>query len=476
MTEWAAVLLALALPTLLGTAISTLVSGWPRHAGAWMLAVGEGFLLGALLLGNALWLAGDIATIGLLGRWGPFVLIGSLALGGLAWRLRRHAPEYRALALPVTTSRQRMVVTAVIVGLLLLGSLIAVQAVLLPTLTWDAWNAWLAKAKAWHHAGAFLPVVDVVQWLARSAEPVLSTVAAPYPEALPRYATWLASAAGRWQDGYVHSAWPALWFALGAMLAGALRVRGVGWMVAALAAAALLTLPLVTAHASLAGYADLWLAAAILAAGQHAARFAASGSPRAAVHALLFAVLLPTIKLEGAVWSLLIVVALALWLVPRRWRLHAGLGAAGVATAAVLLLPRIYLPVPGLGAVIVEGASITVPVVGQLDLFLRDVGRTVAQSLFLLPNWSLLWYLLLPLVAWRWRQLRHPDVAMLGLLLALGMLFLFVLFFFTDASRWAENLTSLNRLLMHLVPLLLFWMALLVCPPRDRLSPRGRWS
>jgi hypothetical protein len=250
----------------------------------------------------------------------------------------------------------------------------------------------------------------------------------------------------------------------------------VGWMVAALAAAALLTLPLVTAHASLAGYADLWLAAAILAAGQHAARFAASGSPRAAVHALLFAVLLPTIKLEGAVWSLLIVVALALWLVPRRWRLHAGLGAAGVATAAVLLLPRIYLPVPGLGPVIVEGASITVPVVGQLDLFLRDVGRTVAQSLFLLPNWSLLWYLLLPLVAWRWRQLRHPDVAMLGLLLALGMLFLFVLFFFTDASRWAENLTSLNRLLMHLVPLLLFWMALLVCPPRDRLSPRGRWS
>jgi hypothetical protein len=100
----------------------------------------------------------------------------------------------------------------------------------------------------------------------------------------------------------------------------------------------------------------------------------------------------------------------------------------------------------------------------------------VAQSLFLLPNWSLLWYLLLPLVAWRWRQLQRPDAAMLGLLLAYGMLFLFVLFFFTDASRWAEDLTSLNRLLMHLVPLLLFWMALLACPPRDRPAPRGRWS
>ena len=35
---------------------------------------------------------------------------------------------------------------------------------------------------------------------------------------------------------------------------------------------------------------------------------------------------------------------------------------------------------------------------------------------------------------------------------------LFVLFFLTDAQRWAEQYTSINRVFMHFVPALLFWM------------------
>ena len=40
-------------------------------------------------------------------------------------------------------------------------------------------------------------------------------------------------------------------------------------------------------------------------------------------------------------------------------------------------------------------------------------------------------------------------------------LFLFVLFFFTDASKWAENLTSINRVLLHIVPTSVMFTALL---------------
>jgi hypothetical protein len=475
MSAWPAVAMALLLPTLFGAACWALLAGWPRSRAGWLLAAGEGYLLGALLLGNALWLAGPVATDGLLWRWGAVLLVLAAALGGLAWR-GRAAASAAVTAPPPLARSERWLIAAAVAVLVLVGVMIAWQAVLLPTLTWDAWNAWLAKAKAWHHAGALLPVVDLTAWLQRAPAPVLSTVAAAYPEALPRFVAWVAAAGGSWRDGHAHLAWPVLWFALGAIVAGALRSRGLRWGVAVAAAGLLLTLPLVTAHAALAGYADLWLAAGLLAAGHHAARHAATGARRELVLALLFAALLPTIKLEGAVWMLLLVAAIALWTLPprRRWALAGG--GALLAVLALLLLPRVVLPVPGLGLVVVQGASITVPVVGTLELFWRDVGATVAQSLFLLPNWSLLWYALPVVVAVRWRRLGDPGQGPVGAALAVGFGFLFVLFFFTDASRWAENLTSLNRLLLHAVPLLLVWATLLLDPARDRAAVRGRWS
>jgi hypothetical protein len=77
-------------------------------------------------------------------------------------------------------------------------------------------------------------------------------------------------------------------------------------------------------------------------------------------------------------------------------------------------------------------------------------------------------------VLWRWRCLAAPAHGMLAMLLLLGASFLFVLFFFTDAARWAEDLTSLNRLLLHLVPLLVYWLVLLLVPVRPPV--RGRWA
>jgi hypothetical protein len=463
-------LLALLVTVLFGGSVWLLLAGWPRQRAGWWLALGEGYLLGTLLIGNLLWIGGALSTEGLFLRSLPWLLGAAMVAVALArWRRLPAAP----LTEPADSAVARRLVA---LGLLLLAALwlvILVQAWTLPTLTWDAWNAWLAKAKAWHHAGAMLPVVDLPVWLAGAPEPLLSAVAAPYPEALPRYATWLASAAGRWRDGDVQLAWPLLWLALGAILAGALRLRGVARLPTLAAVGFLLTLPIVTAHASLAGYADLWLAAAVLASGHHAARFIA-GERRAIVPALVFALLLPTIKLEGAVWMLMLLAGIGLWLLPSRWRWLAPAGVVVALSLSLLLLPGFGLPVPGLGRVVLEWGAITVPVVGHLELFWRDVGGTVAESLLLLPNWSLLFYLLLPLIVWRWRRIGEPANAMLAAVLLLGAAFLFVLFFFTDASRWAENLTSLNRLVLHLVPLLVCWLALLLLPPRPAV--RGRWA
>ena len=69
----------------------------------------------------------------------------------------------------------------------------------------------------------------------------------------------------------------------------------------------------------------------------------------------------------------------------------------------------------------------------------------------------------------RWRSLRaRCDLAALGGFLALGYAFLFVLFFLTDAAAWAENFTSVNRVLLHIVPVTVAWLSLLWAAPALR--------
>jgi len=48
--------------------------------------------------------------------------------------------------------------------------------------------------------------------------------------------------------------------------------------------------------------------------------------------------------------------------------------------------------------------------------------------------------------------------------------FLFVLFFFTDASAWAQNYTSANRLVLHLVPTVFSLLAVVLATSTQRVD------
>jgi len=55
----------------------------------------------------------------------------------------------------------------------------------------------------------------------------------------------------------------------------------------------------------------------------------------------------------------------------------------------------------------------------------------------------------------------HRALLSLAVLLLAGFSFLAFLFLFTDAARWAESYTAVNRLIMHLVPATITLLALL---------------
>ena len=143
------------------------------------------------------------------------------------------------------------------------------------------------------------------------------------------------------------------------------------------------------------------------------------------------------------------------------------LAAAAVVTAAAVAIGAWTLPVPALGPVGVRWGEMDIPGLGTMSLAFRPVMDEFLQALFLLSNWSLLWYLAPAIALLHGRGLRGaPGLQALAWFLGFAFLFLFFLFFFTDASRWAENFTSVNRVLMHVVPLTVILLTMLMVSPQ----------
>lgn len=456
----ATVVLALLLVLLPGGALAALALGRVRGAAAWAGVLGSGWVLGAMAVALATHLP-DTVPAHAFTATAPWLLgLLLLAAGAAWWRHRRRAGAALAPSPAIGVSRDPVwwLLLALLAAHLVLATL---QAHALPTIPWDAWTTWLGRAKSWYGADAFAGFLTPAQWLVAAEPGARATLAPHYPEAISRLAVWIASAAGRWDTGAVQLPWPLLGTALALGLYGHLRRAGVMPRPAMVASFACLSLPLLNAHMTLAGYADLWLATSVAFALLHWINWRRARVGGDLVLAVVFALLLPLIKLEGAVW-LACLLAAALWsLLPARgqWWIPA---AAVAAVAIALAFGGVAVPLPGLGLVRLAWGEVSIPAIGTLALYWRPVGREVLESLLALGNWHLLWLVVPAVFALRWRVL-HADAALRGAaaFLVLGYLFLFVLFFFTDAAAWAENLTSVNRVLLHVVPATIAVLALM---------------
>jgi len=459
--------LALLLPLFAGSALVLAAIGW-RHRGGTALVAGEGWVIGALLAGATTWLPGVVPAQVFAAGW-PWLAGVAAAAMGLAWWLRRRGASADAAAPPGRRGLLWWLLLLLVLAHLLLAFR---QAVLLPTVPWDAWTTWLGRARAWFGSEGFLPLVSADHWL-QAEGAVRATLAPHYPTLLSRLVVWMASAAGAWDTGVVHLPWPALGAALAAGLYGHLRRAALAPVAAMAATFACVSLPLLSTHLSLAGYADLWVAALVLFAFLHWIHWRRGRQPGDLVLAMALAACLPLLKLEGAVWLSCLAAAAAWSLLPSRWQWILPL-AAMLLAGLLMAVGMLALPLPGLGIVRLSWGEISIPALGTLELFWRPVGAQVFASLFLLPNWNLLWLAAPLLAALHWRALADRELRGAAAFLLLAGGFLFVLFFFTDASAWAENLTSINRLVLQVAPAVVAFLALLSAAERSGIPARRR--
>jgi len=447
-----AYIVAWLVPLGLGSGLFALLDGRPRSPSDYLRVFGGGFVLGALATALALVPLGRVDVDAIVPRVAMVLL--PLAIGLWAWVLMRARD-----AVPARLDTRRMhPLLWCLVGLLAVhAALMADEILLRPMYPWDAWAAWLLKPKAWMLGGHLDAFVGFDEWLADTSGTLRTTQTWSYPEALGRLAVWFASAWGDWNAGVVGAIWFALWVALLAGVYGGLRALALARDRTVVAVYALGSLPLINVHVALAGYADLWIATLIAFSCLSWMRGLETGTRGPLVLAALFALLLPAVKLEGAIWLVLLAGTMLYARMPLRFRRIALVLAPviGVGIVAAYLL-RVPLIAPALDRIGLSADT------GALLAHAPAVIGAAADGLFSQYNWHLFWVAVALTLAVRFATLKQSaPLRFLGLFLLLGSVFLFALFVLTPAGKWAESYTAVNRLSLQIVPAMLVFAALL---------------
>lgn len=453
----AAYIAAWLLPMLVGAGVWTAARGPARSPADVATMIGAGWLIGVLIAAGCARFAGSADTAHAFAHAWPWcAAIGVVAWIGAIARLRGHPHGLFARPEPLRIALRAiwwLLLLWIVVRLALLGN----EASLRPVFPWDAWSAWAIKPKTWFLLGHAEPYVSMLDWLANPQLAVRTAASWGYPELLAWVQLWFASAAGAWNEPLVDVAWCGALTAFALAAYGYWRAMGlVSWLALALVYV-LVSLPLIDAHVALAGYADLWVALTLGLATLAWVRWMVEGERGQLALAACLALCLPAIKLEGTVWLLTFGGVAALDLLPRRWRWPIVGGLA--------LVTLVAIAAGAFGPVRVGWNRIDIPSLGTFALAWHGVGGAMVASLFTLPNWHLFWYAVPVLfVLRRARFGRDRAARMLGLLLLADFAFLFVLFFLTTASAWAQDFTSANRLILQLVPSVLVLAATLLRP------------
>lgn len=435
--------LALALPMLLGMlCLQRIVpAGLPGRVA---LVAGNGGLLGLLFLPQLMRL---FAAAGLgLHLVGLTVALILLAL--LVTRLpqsARHNPSHPGQ--PAASGLAQALFA-------LFFALIAVRTVSLglellwrPLFPWDATMQWATKARVWFEHADLVPFVDHDTWLALGGAGVYTDRHPYYPATVPLLQTWICLALGDWNESLMNLPWLACYAALGLAFYGHLRLAGAGPVVAVAFTYLLLSMPLLNIHVALAGYADLFLAAAFGCAAMALHNWVRTRQAWLAGLCLLFALLCTQIKNEGVIWVLTLAPAAALVYFSRGAVVKLSLLVAAVAVVT-------WLAVPADSVIVGHRLSDFTPA------FNRPALSGLIYSVWIHDSWHLLGYLLLLALPWAALTAAGRDYRALALALGCALAAFAFLFLFTGFGSGAVNFASVGRLELQLAPALLFLAAL----------------
>ena len=466
--------LALLLPWGCGTLWLCACPIYRSGTGFWPMVLGYGYLLGILAATVLLRMMDRFAIP--LNFTGPAIIL-IVVTTWIGWQRRHFLSSLRFN--PTTEQPASFWIKTLWVLLLIWLAVrwinLALEVLWLPMYPWDAWSTWMVRPQAWLEWKQLVPFSDAESWLADTTGRIYHIEGWQYPLTVSLIALWSALASGQWHEAAVNSAWWGCGLALALGFYGQARLWGATALTALIFTWLLLSLPLLNAHIALAGYADLWLATVFGLAAISFMQWVRLREVRQGILALGLGLFCPTIKLEGIIWALLLLIAALAVALPKRY--VAGLASViVVAIIALLAAGGWTTTIPGLGELQITAHLIRIPGLGQLPLVYWNNWSAVIDSGFMLDNWHVFFYpvpLTFLLALWRIVDEKRADLIITTGFITLLLSAFFVLFFCTAAGQWAKDFTSINRIMLHLVPAILFWMLTVFIPPGSSNQPAG---
>ena len=416
----------------------------------WPTLLGYGYLAGALattlvmrllnLLGMRLGLLNIALALALL------IALGVWAGRGMRWRKLRIGSGWRTLSV------WHKAVFAGLLGLVVVRLAgLWLEIIWQPLFPWDAWSQWATKARVWYETGHLAPFAPPDIWLQGGG--VYYDRAPHYPPAIPLLQAWTSFGLGRWDDALMSLPWLMGAIALAMAFYGQARQWGIAPLFAMMFTYFLLSLPLLDTHVALAGNADLFLGAVYGLAAFAFFHWSRSRDAWQGTMAILLAAGCILLKQPGIGWALTLLPAFWVALAPRAGLIGTLiLGALGL--AALLLF--------GQGGFNLLGYS--------LKFAYTPVWLPLWDNLAVLDNWHLLFYLVAAALLLSLPRLFAPAYRAMTMLVVAALVFVLTIFFFTHVSAWIEDYTVINRALLHLVPMLLFYVMVLFWEASGSLS------
>lgn len=322
-----------------------------------------------------------------------------------------------------------------------------------PVFPWDAWKTWVWKARVWFESGSLVAFVPADQWfLAGADQYVIEGI--NHPDFVSLVVLWSALSFDQWDDRWIGIPWLLLgvWSAL--MMYGLCRFLGLSRLLAWLGAYLLVSLPMLTSHMALWGYADVWIMLFFQAFMVGCLLWAGRAKWEFGLLMGLAALMMAVTKDTGLYWlpALLLALAAARW---SGWVIVAAVAMAGIGLALLWF---------GFDLLALLSS-------GRYSAELQPLGPALAAlggHLFLSADSHLLWYLapVAMLVIWRYAlsgQTRQRAEMLASVWLCLATLGVVLPGFL--GSRAAEYLlmgTLFGRVVLQITPAFVILLVLAV--------------
>ena len=338
---------------------------------------GYGFFLGYAVLFIAIMasnkFSGAVSWPGLM----SFLLIFAASGGFAAWWSRRSFTALPSQTAPPMNTPGKILTAIMMVLMLVHLVFICVEIFTQPVYPWDAWLAWVYRAKAWFMAGNMATVVSTTDWATATSANIYTIDAWRYPLFPSVIPYWAALSLGSWSETLVNL--PVLFagLALGMAVYGQCREHGLNVTASLITCYLLYSIPLLGTHLALAGYADIWMAG-FAGLGFVALMRGAimRDEPGKSGFQMLLGFLMVLfsiwVKNEGAVWLLAAIAMLIL--ATCRPRVPILMMVAAVVVALIVFaLGFTHIDIPVIGKLGMVDGRLAIPFIGNFTLELHNI-------------------------------------------------------------------------------------------------------